>query len=82
MQYNKQINVWKSCYKSSTSKYKESNININISKILHLPSDLLCVFTWKNYDTVPNVPTINKLIETTSGLEPPERCDNIIIKEK
>ena len=32
-----------SCYKSSTSKYEKSNSNINISKILHLPFDILCV---------------------------------------
>ena len=36
-----------SCHKSSTSKYEKSNSNINISKISHLPFDMLCVFTWK-----------------------------------
>ena len=35
------------CYKSSTSKYEKSNSNINISKISHLPFDILCVFTRK-----------------------------------
>ena len=30
------------CYKSSTSKYEKSNSNINITKILHLPFDMLC----------------------------------------
>ena len=70
------------CCKISTSKYEKSNSNINISKILHLPFDMLCVFTWKNDDTVPNVPTINNFLETTSGLELPEWYDNIIIKEK
>ena len=34
------------CYKSSTSKYEKLNSNINISKILHLPFDMLC-FTVK-----------------------------------
>ena len=29
-------------YNSSTSKYKKLNSNINISKILHLPFDILC----------------------------------------
>ena len=42
MQYNKQIYVWKSYYKSSTSKYEKSNSNTNISKIMHLPFDMLC----------------------------------------
>ena len=42
MQYNQQIYVWKLCYKSSTSKYEKSNINFNISKILHFPFDMLC----------------------------------------
>ena len=28
-----------------------------------------CVFTWKNDNTVPNVPTINRFLETTSGSE-------------
>ena len=71
-----------SCYKSSTSKYEKSNSNINISKISHLPFDILCVFTWKNDDTVPNAPTTNKFIETTSGSELREWYDNITIKEK
>ena len=30
-----------SCYKSLTSKYEKSNSNINISKISHLPFDML-----------------------------------------
>ena len=30
------------CYKSSTSKYENSNSNINISNISHLPFDMLC----------------------------------------
>ena len=29
-------------YNSSTSKYEKLNSNINISKILHLPFDILC----------------------------------------
>ena len=34
----------KSCYKISTFKNDESNSNINICKILHLPFDMLCYF--------------------------------------
>ena len=32
----------KMCYKSSTSKYENTNINFNTSKISHLPFDMLC----------------------------------------
>ena len=32
----------KLCYKSSTSKYENTNINFNIDNILHLPFDMLC----------------------------------------
>ena len=31
-----------SCYNISTSKYEKSNSNIKISKISHLPFDMLC----------------------------------------
>ena len=31
----------KSCYKTSTSKYENLNSNFNISKISHLPFDML-----------------------------------------
>ena len=68
-------------YKSSTSKHEKSNININISKISHLPFDMLCFFTCKNDDTVPNEPTINKFIEMNSVSKLREYYDNIIIKE-
>ena len=34
-------------YKSSTSKYEKSNINNNISKISHLPFDMLCLLLEK-----------------------------------
>ena len=57
-----------SCYKSSTSKYEKSNININISKISHFPFDMF-FFHLKNDDTVQNAPTINKFLETASGSE-------------
>ena len=30
------------CYKNPTSKYEKSNSDINISKMLHLPFDMLC----------------------------------------
>ena len=39
-------------------------------------------FTWKNDNTVPNAPTIDKFPETTSGSELRESYDNKIIKEK
>ena len=58
-----------SCYKSSTLKYEKSNSNINISKMPHLPFDFLCVFTWKNDDTVPDATKINNFLETASGSE-------------
>ena len=32
----------KSCYKSSISKYENTNDNFNISRIPHLPFDMLC----------------------------------------
>ena len=32
----------KLCYKSSTLKNEKSNSNVNISKISHLPFDILC----------------------------------------
>ena len=70
-----------SCYKSSTSKYKKSNSNINISKISHLPFDMLC-FSLENDDTGPNAPKINKFLETNRGSELRKCYDNIIIKEK
>ena len=38
-------------------------------------------FTWKNDDTVPNAPTINKFLETKSGSELSQLFDNIINKE-
>ena len=41
-------------YKKLTSKYEKSNCNINISKIYDLPFNIMCVFTWKNDDAVPN----------------------------
>ena len=69
------------CYKSSTSKYKKPNSNINISKIYHLPFDMLC-FKLKNDNTVSNEPTINKFLEMTSGSGLHEWYDNIRIKEK
>ena len=53
-----------SCYKSSTSKYGKSNSNINISKISHLPFDMLC-FHLKNDDTVLNALEIVEYHETT-----------------
>ena len=58
-----------SCYKISTSKYEKSNTNINISKILHLPFDMLCVI---------NALTICKYHETTHGSEQREWNDKII----
>ena len=70
-----------SFYKSSTSKYGKSNSNINISKISHLTFDMLC-FHLKNDDTVPNAPTINNFVETTSGSKLRKWYDNIVIKEK
>ena len=71
----------KSSYQSLTSKYEKSNSNINISKISHLPFDVLCVHL-KKYDTLPNEPTINKFIETTSDSKLRECYDNIKTKEK
>ena len=67
-----------SCYKSSTSKYEKSNSNNNISKISHLLFDMLCVFTWKNDDTVLNVLAIFKYHETIHGSEQREWDDEII----
>ena len=68
------------CYKSSTSKYERSKSNIKISKISHLTFDMLCVFHLKNDETVPNAPTINNFLETTSVSELCEWYDNIFIK--
>ena len=68
-----------SCYKISTSKYKKSNSNMNIYKISTYLL-IFFVFRLKNDDTVPNAPTINKFLETTSGSELSEWFDNIIIK--
>ena len=69
------------CYKSSTSKYQISNSNINILKISHLTFDMLCVFTWKNDDTVLNALTICKYHETTHGTEQRKWNDKIIFKK-
>ena len=74
-----QFLYFKSSYKSLTSKYEKSNSNINISKISHLPFDVLC-FHLKKYDTVPNEPTINEFIEMTSDSKLRKFYYNIIIK--
>ena len=54
-----------SCYNISISKYEKSKGSIKISKLSHLPFDIFS-FLIKNDDTVPNAPTINKFLETTS----------------
>ena len=41
-----------SCYKSSTSKYEKSNSNINITKISHLPFDMLFFSQREWYDKI------------------------------
>ena len=50
-------------------KIQKPNSNINISKISHLPFDMLRFFTWINYDTVRNALKICKYLETTHGSE-------------
>ena len=59
----------KSNYKILTSKYEKSNRNIKISYISELTFWCNVFFTFKNddNDTVPNEPTINKLLEMTSN---------------
>ena len=48
----------KLCCKSSTLKNEKSNSNVNITKILHLPFDMLC-YSLRKYDgTVQNAPEI------------------------
>ena len=43
MQYNQQIYVWKIVLqKFNNNKNEKSNSNVNISKISHLPFDILC----------------------------------------
>ena len=54
------------CYKRSTSKYEKSNSNINISKISHLPFDMLC-FSLENDYTVLNALTTGKYHKTIPG---------------
>ena len=56
-------------YKSSTSKYKKSNSNIDISKDIELTFWYVVFFTWINDDTVRNALTIRKYLETTHGPE-------------
>ena len=41
MNYNKQLYVWKIVLQKFNIKNEKLNSNINISKILHLPFDML-----------------------------------------
>ena len=61
-------------YKSLTSKYEKSNSNINISKLSHLPFDIMCVSTGRTMTLCQMNPTINKFIETLSA-SPGFSCD-------
>ena len=72
----------KSWYNSSTSKYEKSNSNIIISNSLHLPFDIVVLFTWKYDKTVQYVLTIAEYLETTRGAELGAWYDKIILKEK
>ena len=58
----------KSCYKSSTSKYKKLNSNFNIYKISHLPFGMLC-YLLEYDDTVQYLLKIGEYLETTRGSE-------------
>ena len=67
------------------AKFQHQNTK-NQTVILIFPRNptyilICCVFHLKNDDTVPNAPTINNFLETTSGSEMCEWYNNIFIKE-
>ena len=69
----------KSSDKSSTSNTKNQTVILIFPRY---PTYFLicCVFQLKNDDTVPNGPTINRFLETTSGSKLRKCYGNIIIK--
>ena len=68
-----------SCYKISTSKYENPKVRLIFPRYCTYLL-MCCVIYLKNDDTVPNAPTINRFLETTSGSELREWYNNIIIK--